>query len=86
MPARKKTRKSIGKFGGDKHDFVDTADKAKGRIEHRRKLQEILEKEIKQERLEEELRIENRKIGQLSLTETRLSHFTKKKGKQQDWW
>jgi hypothetical protein len=86
MRIRKKTRKNIGKFGGDKHDFVDTDKKAKERIEQRRKLQEILEKEIKQEQIEEEIRVKNRKIGQLSLTETTLSHFTKKKGRQGEWW
>jgi hypothetical protein len=87
MTLHKKTRKGIGKFGGeDKHDFIDTADKAKERLTRRLKLQEILEKELKQERLAEAVREKNRKIGQLSIFDggevRTLSHFMKKPNKR----
>ena len=78
MTVRKKTRKSIGKFGGDTHSFVDTIAKVKERESRRKKVKESLDKLIKQAKFEESLREENRKIGQLSLTETTLLHFTKK--------
>ena len=76
--SNKTTRKRIGRFGGDTHTFVDTVSKVKAREAHRKKVKENLDKLIKQAKLEELLREENRKIGQLSLTETTLSHFTKK--------
>jgi hypothetical protein len=62
-----------------KQPFVDTAEKAKERLVQRQRIQVIQEKEAKQIKLEETARIKNRKIGQLSLSETTLSHFTKKR-------
>jgi hypothetical protein len=66
--------------------FIDTAEKAKEREAYRQRIQKIQEDEIRQAKHEEEIRAKNRKIGQLSLTETTLSHFTKKKNKQDKWW
>lgn len=66
--------------------FIDTADKAKEREAYRQRIREIQEEEIKQAKHGEEIRAKNRKIGQLSLTETTLSHFTKKKEKKKNWW
>lgn len=66
--------------------FVDTAEKAKEREAYRQRIKKIQEDEIRQSKIEEEIRAKNRKIGQLSLTETTLSHFTKKKSKQDKWW
>ena len=69
------------------HDsFVDTAEKAKEREAYRQRIQRIQEEEIKQAKYEEAIRAKNRKIGQLSLTETTLSQFTKKKEKNGKWW
>ncbi len=65
-----------------KRNFVDTKEKAKDREDHRRKVQETLEKEVKQLKLEESIRQKNRQIGQLSLFDagkiTTLSQFMKK--------
>jgi hypothetical protein len=66
--------------------FIDTAEKAREREAYRQRIQKIQEDEVKQTKYEEEIRAKNRKIGQLSLTETTLSHFTKKKSKQDKWW
>jgi hypothetical protein len=66
--------------------FIDTAEKAKEREEYRQRIQKIQEDEIRQAKYEEEIRAKNRKIGQLSLTETTLSQFTKKKEKNKNWW
>jgi hypothetical protein len=66
--------------------FVDTAEKAKEREAYRQRIQKIQEEELKQAKYEEEIRAKNRKIGQLSLTETTLSHFTTKKEKNKKWW
>jgi len=62
-----------------KQPFVDTAEKAKERLVQRQRIQVIQEKEAKQIKLEEDIRVKNRSIGQLSLSETTLSHFTKKR-------
>jgi predicted glycoside hydrolase/deacetylase ChbG (UPF0249 family) len=61
-----------------KPDFVDTADKVKERNAIRKRIREIQEKEAIQVKLQGEARVKNRKIGQLSLTETTLLNFTKK--------
>jgi len=65
-----------------KHNFVDTSEKAKERLAQRIKIQEIQDKEAKQAKIEETLRQKNRQIGQLSLSETTLSQFTKKPKKR----
>jgi hypothetical protein len=66
--------------------FVDTDKKAKERLAQRQRIRELQEEESKQIKIEEAMRAKNRKIGQLSLTETTLSQFTKKKGKNREWW
>jgi hypothetical protein len=68
------------------YPFIDTAEKAKEREAYRQRIQKIQEDEVRQAKYEEEIRAKNRKIGQLSLTETTLSHFTTKKEKNKKWW